>query len=430
MNKNLLALCLMLLVIPLAGELKFFPFGGDFHSFRVSFGSPAFLFFLLWLRHISFARLGFLTGCFVLLFRIALDIGNGNYNATDSFFLHLPAFFYYITYALLFQLGRAKEAYDRPLRIGALAVSAEIGASLAELVLSISHVNAATIFTLPILTEIFVAAIIRSFFVLSFFFIMELRQAEFVTEQQREQNKNMLLIISGLYEEVIQLNKSMQNAEEITRACYSLYRDLQNNQTLFNRNQFAQSMLEIAGQVHEIKKDNQRIYASLSRLISDGKLNDYLPVSELAEIIIQSHQKYARSLNKLITFHLKVSGNIPSLHVYTVLSLVNNLVANAVEAVQDIGVIEVSFCRNASFLELGVRDSGPGIPAKKQNLIFRPGYTTKFDQSGTPSTGMGLPYIRDLAQSLEGSIALTAPNDSTGALFTIRLPLQHLTKET
>ena len=40
---------LMLLLVPIAGEPQIHPFSDDFIAFRVSFGSPVFLLFLLWL---------------------------------------------------------------------------------------------------------------------------------------------------------------------------------------------------------------------------------------------------------------------------------------------------------------------------------------------------------------------------------------------
>ena len=46
-HRNLLLFFTMLILVPLAGEPKFHPFGGDFSAFRVSFGSPVFLLFLL-----------------------------------------------------------------------------------------------------------------------------------------------------------------------------------------------------------------------------------------------------------------------------------------------------------------------------------------------------------------------------------------------
>lgn len=428
MKKSDVAILLMILIVPLAGELKFYPFEGQFHSFRVSFGSPAFLFFLLWLRSTSFILSGLISGLSVLIFRMILDWSTGNGSWTSSFLLHIPAFLYYVIYATIFHLAKANDLYNKPLRIGLLSIIAEITASMTELLLPLAYSSGAVILTFSIISELLIAAIIRSFFVLSFFFITNLRHAEFAAEQQKEQNKHILLLISSLYEEAIQLTKSLQNAENITRDCYQLYKDIHNCRLSFDKNQLAQSILKIAGQVHEIKKDNQRIYASLTQLISDGELHDYMAASELAEIIVQSHQKYARSLKKTIIFELQVEKALPPLHVYTVLSLVNNLVSNAVESIQDSGFIRISFHSMDQCIAFRVADTGPGIPLKKRNLIFKPGYTTKFDLSGNPSTGMGLPYIKDLANSLNGSLTLEENSHSNETLFIIKLPLQHVTR--
>jgi two-component system sensor histidine kinase YcbA len=428
MKKRWLALLLMILIVPLAGELKFYPFDSEFSSFRVSFGSPAFLFFLLWLRSTSFVFSGLLVGLSVLVFRMALDWITIDSTFASSFLLHIPAFFYYVIYALIFQLAKAHDLYNQPLGIGLLSIIAEITASMLELMLSLTYSSATDIITFPIISKILIIAVIRSFFILSFFFIINLRHAELAAEQQREQNKHLLMLISALYEEGIHVRKSLQNAENITRDCYNLYNDLHDCHLPINQNQLAQTLLGIAGQVHEIKKDNQRIYASLTQLISEKKLHDYMTASELAEIIIQSHQKYARSLHKTITFDLQVEDLLPPLHVYTVLSLVNNLVSNAVEAIKDSGLIKLSIYSINENIVFRVADTGLGIPHKKRSLIFKPGYTTKFDLTGNPSTGMGLPYIKDLANSLQGSITLEdIPTDKT--VFTIQLPLQSVIKE-
>ncbi|SFL51124.1 sensor histidine kinase [Pelosinus propionicus] len=429
MKKHYIAILLMMVIVPLAGELKFYPFEGEFHSFRVSFGSPAFLFFLLWLRSTSFMLPGLLAGLSVLVFRLLLDWSTGDSSWTSSFLLHMPAFLYYVIYAGIFYLAKANDLYSSPLRIGLLSILAEITASMIELLLPLTYSSAAFILTFSILSKLLIAAVIRSFFVLSFFFITNLRHAEFAAEQQKEQNKHILLLISSLYEEAIQLTKSLQNAENITRDCYKLYKDVNDGHFLLTKNELAQNILEIAGQVHEIKKDNQRIYASLTQLISDGELHDYMTASELGEIIVQSHQKYARSLGKNIIFDLQVETTLPPLHVYTVLSLVNNLASNAVESIQASGSIRILFYRKEQFIVFQVADNGPGIPIKKRTLIFKPGYTTKFDVSGNPSTGMGLPYSKDLANSLKGSLTLEENSPGNETIFTITLPPQHLVRE-
>lgn len=429
MKKNHLALLLMIFIVPLAGELKFFPFDSGFSSFRISFGSPMFLFFLLWLRNASFLLTGFCAGSAVLLFRMLLDWHTGDAILSASLFLHTPAFFYYVTYALIFHFAKANDLYNKPIHLGLLSILAEITSSMLELILSLTYSSAFVVLTFPIISQMLIIAVIRSFFILSFFVIMNLRHTEFLAEQQRKQNNHILLLISDLYAEIIQLTKSMKNAEDITRDCYNVYKDLQDEQTTFQKDKLAENILGIAGQVHEIKKDNQRIYASLTQLISDRKLYDYMAVVELADIIIQSHQKYASSLHKTITFNVQLEDNIPPLHVYTVLSLVNNLVANAVESILDTGSISLTISQKAQYIAFRVADTGPGIPEKKRTLIFKPGYTTKFDLSGNPSTGMGLPYVKYLVNSLQGDILLENNSLHEETIFLIQIPLQRLIKE-
>ena len=96
---------LMLLLIPLAGEPKIHPFGGDFASFRVSFGSPLFLLFLLLLRSFPRVLLGCAAGIAVVLFRMALDTMRG-IPVADAFSLRSATFFYYACYALFFAAPR------------------------------------------------------------------------------------------------------------------------------------------------------------------------------------------------------------------------------------------------------------------------------------------------------------------------------------
>ena len=51
-HRELFIFICMLLIVPLAGEPRIHPFGNEFSGFRVSFGSPMFLLFLLWLRNV------------------------------------------------------------------------------------------------------------------------------------------------------------------------------------------------------------------------------------------------------------------------------------------------------------------------------------------------------------------------------------------
>ena len=76
-------------------------------------------------------------------------------------------------------------------------------------------------------------------------------------------------------------------------------------------------------------------------------------------------------------------------------------------------------------IEVRVEDDGPGIPEKLREIVFDPGYTSKFDAYGTPSTGIGLSYVRELVQELDGQIQIEQ-KETKGTAFQLVLPIKNL----
>lgn len=425
MKINIAAFILMLITVPLAGELKFYPFHDDF---RVSLGTTFFFFFLLWIQRIPPVLSGLLVGFHVVALRIASDY----VLLTDVSFeelvrLHYPALFYYLAYASLFQFLNLNKLPYRPLRVGVLSVVIEFISNLVEL--SFRHSISLTTIDLFAFGELVLIAVIRSFFVLGFFNIIQLRQSILNEEQQRKEKERILFLVSNLYEESVQLKKTLQYSEDITRECYELYRGLQNSGSINEIANFAQQALRVSGQIHEIKKDNQRILAGLSKMIADQSSSDYMLPVEIGRLIVRTNQKYAVSLDKDIQFLLEIEETLPPMHVYTLLSLINNLVANAVEAILNKGTIKISVRCLDEFITFRVSDNGPGIPPKKRKVIFTPGYTSKYDVSGKPSTGIGLYYVQEVVKDHGGQIELLDEMETGETVFIIQLPIDELTRK-
>lgn len=189
----------MLILVPLAGEPKFHPFSGDFSAFRVSFGSPVFLLFLLWLQHFPRMMLGCSAGIAVMLFRAGLDAAGG-LPLPDALFIHIPNFFYYFAYALFFarpSLSR-QTIYAQALAIAGWAVFAEVLASIAEL--AAMHALAFRDhyrLTVPMLLRLLGIAILRCFFILSFFFLFQLYNTEVQLRRKTKEKNRLSLLISG-----------------------------------------------------------------------------------------------------------------------------------------------------------------------------------------------------------------------------------------
>ena len=124
-----------------------------------------------------------------------------------------------------------------------------------------------------------------------------------------------------------------------------------------------------------------------------------------------------------ITLHTSLGKNILLIGISNELTQVLiNLLQNAKEALSDIEKKEkkifVFIAEEKEHVLITVQDNGEGIKEDMLEKIFDPYFSTKHASQGT---GLGLFMSRMIIQqSLGGTI--TASNNETGALFTIRLP--------
>lgn len=415
-NNKWLLIIAMLIIVPIAGEIHFYPFTG---SFRISFGTPVFLFFLLYFRQIPPRFSGILVGLVVVSFRVMLDLIVG-IDMQLALTAHAAVFFYYFSYGWLFTILNIRKYYQAPLLIGLSAWGLEVISSMIEI--TFRYIFTEMAISLLGFFTVLVIAVIRSFFVMGFFTIIMYHDLKIQEKEQREKNQQILLIVSNLYVETIQLKKTITTTETVTRDCYHLYRELKN----LNLEEQGKRALKISGDIHECKKDNQRIYAGLSKLMQNQNPTDDLEIDEIMTMIVNTNEKYASHLGKEIEFKVDIEGKHPRYQAYFVLSILNNLVANSVEAIQIEGAISLKSILSPETDKVAffVIDNGPGIQSKKNEIVFTPGYTSKYDLAGAPSNGIGLSYVKGAIEDGGGTIQLieSIPNQAT--IFKIEVPIQ------
>ena len=96
-----------------------------------------------------------------------------------------------------------------------------------------------------------------------------------------------------------------------------------------------------------------------------------------------------------------------------------NLALNARDAMPDRGTITIRVTREASHVQIDVRDTGTGMSPEVLNQLFQPFFTTKPVGRGT---GLGLATSKILVERANGTISV-ASEVGKGTTFTIRLPL-------
>lgn len=106
-------------------------------------------------------------------------------------------------------------------------------------------------------------------------------------------------------------------------------------------------------------------------------------------------------------------------------SIAGNLISNAINYTPEGGAINVALERVGDNLRLTVQDSGFGIEAKYLGKIFDRFYRIKNEKTRfITGTGLGLPIVKGLVDSLGGSISV-ASEPGKGSTFTVLLPIQN-----
>jgi signal transduction histidine kinase len=86
--------------------------------------------------------------------------------------------------------------------------------------------------------------------------------------------------------------------------------------------------------------------------------------------------------------------------------------------------VHLDLSMDSGWVQVDVRDHGPGVPADLARRLFRP-----FEKSAeraaesAPGVGLGLALSQRLARKMGGDLRLHHPSDGPGALFRLRLPV-------
>ncbi len=166
--------------------------------------------------------------------------------------------------------------------------------------------------------------------------------------------------------------------------------------------------------------------------IESGKLelqNDVVKVSDILHDMEMLFAEVARG--KKIQYSVKTSPQLPKTIItdkVRVEQIIKNLLSNAFKFTPEGGSVEIDATPGAveKTISFSIKDSGIGIPADKQKIIFE-----AFQQAdGSTSrryggTGLGLSISRELVSLLGGRITVTS-EPGNGSEFVLTIPIEAL----
>ncbi|MFX3636598.1 MAG: ATP-binding protein [Candidatus Pristimantibacillus sp.] len=412
-NNLAMQMLLVALATAIAGEFKITPFSGE--MFRIGLGSSAFLLLLLLMRQLPYVYTGIITGITVIIFRSMLD----EFSSYDTYSLyvsmksHLSAGLYYVVFAILMKQIQPYLPKLHPLLLTCIVSLIDFLSNELELLARSILYDISYLYTGQWML-IGGISVVRSIFVVGLYCSIIISQMRVVHKEQQKRMEQMLNIGSGLYGEVFYLKKSMDTIEKITAKSHDLYGKLSES----GEKGMSRSMLEITQQIHEVKKDSQRILSGLLKLFDRETASD-MTISEIVVFVINSNQGYSRMLKKEVQYDKWIGTDYATVHYIPLLTVLNNLVSNAVEAIDTKGSIRISVYEQEDETILIVSDTGTGIAEHNKEIIFEPGFTTKFNHQGCAATGIGLSHVRDIVHSSGGKLQLHTSDQSKETTFVV-----------
>lgn len=147
-------------------------------------------------------------------------------------------------------------------------------------------------------------------------------------------------------------------------------------------------------------------------------------LEEILKNIVDFLETRAKGKNQSLTLNL-LKTPLPSLVADPIAleSIFGNLITNAINYTQAGGKITVSVDLAGINIRVQVMDNGFGIEARHLENIFERFYRVKDDKTRyITGTGLGLPIVKELTNSLGGLIDVES-NPGQGSTFTVLLPV-------
>lgn len=174
------------------------------------------------------------------------------------------------------------------------------------------------------------------------------------------------------------------------------------------------------GMLKEMENDISRLTVITDRFSKIGS-QPKLEKGNIKDLIEQSVTYFKRRISQKID----LSFTTEELSTFEVVMnpqlmgwVIENLIRNAVDAIEREGSIKIHLSESQKFLKIEVEDSGKGIPYRQLKAVFRPGFTTK-----SRGWGLGLSLAKRIVENYhKGKIMVAKSELGSGTTFRISLP--------
>lgn len=408
--KKYIALSILVAVF---GEIYFYPFDS---KLRFSAGVMILEIIILVEDDVNEILLSILCGIAVFSMRGISDILFFSRGFRDIILINVPSFYYYIIFGVFIKAFDIRKNKDNIVRV---LITISIVDSLSNMCEAITRNN----ISLNIASGIIIAALVRAFTSYLFYFIYNNQKLFILKKEHQKRYTQLNLLVSNIQAEMFYLKKSEKNIEDVMSKSYNLYETHKDDEVLRDKT------LDIAREIHEIKKDYFRVLKGFEAFIDSFDKDSIMNISSIFTIIKDNTNRYVCENNKHIGITFKFQEDILLSSYYNLFTILNNLIINSIDACKNNDEIKIIEESDEDFIYFKVSDTGEGIEKDIIPYIFNPGFTTKFDNiTGKSSTGIGLCHVKNILDDLHGTINIESEVNK-GTIFRLKIPKTSLIGE-
>lgn len=226
-------------------------------------------------------------------------------------------------------------------------------------------------------------------------------------QEHEERYRKLVMITSNVKSEIYFMNKNNLEIEDVMKKAYYLYKSLSEEGY---PEKLKEASLDVAKDVHEIKKDYLSIIKGLEEQFNGKADDEQMNIKDLISIVDDDVKEFIRRNKLKIYVDIKVIDNFNVVDHYYLVTILKNLIYNSIEAIENHkrGYVNVRIQKQDNECIFTITDNGSGIKKEDVNFIFNDGFSTKFNEStGDICRGIGLAHVKGIVDEVfKGTITV------------------------
>lgn len=336
--------------------------------------------------------------------------------------LTYPDVFFYFTYGIVFYLVFGWKRKNNTLVFLLAVLLSDFASNYVEMMIRLNKFGIGLNYS----TKLFQIALIRMIIIWLIILFVNSYRRFLLNEEHEERYKKLMVMASVFNSEVYFMNKNIVEIEDVMKKAFALYKGLSDN---IEADEGKRLALDIAKDVHEIKKDYIRVIKGLQdNFLSEIKTSP-MKISDIVRILDTDITDRIREHGSNIYFKVDLKTNFTVFNHFSMMSILRNLIMNSVEAMgkKEDGIIDLTISQIGDAYVFTIYDNGPGIRNNEMDVIYDPGFSTKFDNyTGDISRGVGLTLVKNLVEDIFNGVIKVESKEEKYTKFEIVIPVEEM----